>query len=143
MIAAPHEAQIGESVVESVAVLVVDDEAIWNWPVLLLPPPPMLENEHPPWSPLGASGLGPAEHPVAVLLISARGAWAFALEVGAALLVAVDSLVSGVGGFSRFAASSTHESQRFRPFSHGGTIAVGLLVVKPILPPSTFSPATP
>jgi len=116
MIAAPHESQVFESVIEGVVVDVVDDEALWDRAVGVFPDASVLELED------IAAGDVPSEHPVAVLDVAAWVLSSLALEVGAALLIAVDALVASVGGFAVSTTGAAHELQRDGSFTHASSL---------------------
>jgi hypothetical protein len=114
---APHKRQVLEPVVGSVPVEVVDDVALGDRPVGVLPDLAVLE--------LVAIGpaIVPSKKPVAVLLVAPDVAGS--LGGSSASLGVVDALIADVPGLAGLSASSAHEPQRFRSSSHAPIIAVG------------------
>ena len=72
MVAAPHETQVLDLVVEFVAVLVMDDVSRRDWPVGVFPHSAVFKLEAPVLLALGPAGDGPNKEPVAVLLVPSR-----------------------------------------------------------------------
>jgi hypothetical protein len=83
VIASPHEAQVLNTVVESVLIFVVDNVPIWDGSVMVFPDFDMLKLESTNGAVFSSSGKSPSKHPVSILLVARWLVFALPFMVGA------------------------------------------------------------